>query len=81
MLSLTVREGDYITIGEDVVVQVLKAGDTFRIAINAPRSMAIERAKVYEQTRDVPECIRRVQRKAPLPASAQKRQGTPIRDA
>mgnify|MGYP002508580055 CR=1 FL=1 len=32
MLALTVREGDYVTIGEDIVVQVLKTGDVFRIA-------------------------------------------------
>ncbi len=63
MLSLTVREGDYVTIGDEVVVQVLKAGDTFRLAIDAPRSMQIERAKVYELKNDAPECIRRVQQK------------------
>ena len=33
MLALTVREGDYVTIGDDIVVQVLKTGDVFRIAI------------------------------------------------
>ena len=30
MLALTVREGEYVTIGNDIVVQVLKTGDTFR---------------------------------------------------
>ena len=49
MLALTVREGDYVTIGDDVVVQVLKTGDVFRIAIDAPRSMAIQRGKVHEE--------------------------------
>ena len=39
MLALTVREGDYVTIGDDIVVQVLKTGDVFRIAIEAPKSM------------------------------------------
>ena len=66
MLALTVRAGDYVTIGENVVIQVLKVGETCRVAIEAPREMAIERAKVHEQTGEVPECIRRVRQKAPL---------------
>ena len=65
MLALTVREGDYVTIGDNIVVQVLKTGDVFRIAIDAPRSMDIQRAKVREAEGDVPECIRRVRRQAP----------------
>ncbi len=60
MLALSVREGDYVTIGDDIVVQVLKAGSVFRLAIDAPRSMAIERAKVRESSTPPPECIRRV---------------------
>lgn len=60
MLSLTIREGEYVTIGPDIVVQVLKAGDVFRIAIDAPRELSIERAKVRERVGEAPECIRRV---------------------
>ena len=60
MLALTVREGDYVTIGDDVVVQVLKTGDVFRIAIEAPKSMDIRRAKVQEAMGEVPACIQRV---------------------
>ena len=74
MLALTVREGDYVTIGDDIVVQVLKTGDVFRIAIEAPKSMDIRRAKVQEAPKsmdirrakvqeamgEVPACIRRV---------------------
>lgn len=63
MLSLTVRSGDYITIGDNVVIQVLRAGDVFRVAIDAPKEMPIERAKVHEQTAETPECIRRVREK------------------
>ena len=47
-------------IPDDVVVQVLKTGDVFRIAIEAPKSMDIRRAKVQEAMGEVPECIRRV---------------------
>jgi len=72
MLALTVREGDYVTIGEDVVVQVLKAGDVFRIAIDAPKSMDIRRAKVQEAVGDVPECIKRVREKNAPKGSGQR---------
>ena len=65
MLALTVREGDYVTIGEDIVVQVLKTGDVFRIAIDAPCSMNIQRAKVHEAEAGVPVCIQKVRRQAP----------------
>ena len=58
MLALTVREGDYVTIGEDIVVQV-------RSAIDAPRSMNIQRAKVHEAEAGVPVCIQKVRRQAP----------------
>ena len=65
MLALTVREGDYVTIGDDVVVQVLKTGDVFRIAIDAPRSMAIQRGKVHEElTGTVPDAIQKVRSRA-----------------
>lgn len=63
MLALTVRAGDYITIGDDVVIQILKVGDLCRVAIDAPREMAIERAKVREQKADAPECIQRIRQK------------------
>ena len=62
MLALTVREGDYVTIGEDIVVQVLKTGEVFRIAIEAPRELEIRRAKVQEAVGDVPACIREKRR-------------------
>lgn len=73
MLALTVREGDYVTIGNDIVVQVLKTGDTFRIAIEAPRSLKIERGKVHEMNGDIPECIQRV-RQQPPPKKVLKQQ-------
>ena len=63
MLALTVRAGDYITIGPDVVIQILKVGDLCRVAIDAPREMAIERAKVREQNADAPECIKKLREK------------------
>ena len=66
MLALTVKEGDYVTIGEDVVVQVLKTGDVFRIAIDAPKSMDIRRSKVQEAMGEVPRCIQEVRQRSAL---------------
>ncbi len=38
MLVLGVRSGEYITIGQDIVIQVVKAGEVTRLAVQAPRS-------------------------------------------
>ncbi len=67
MLALTVRAGDYITIGDDIVIQVLKVGDLCRVAIDAPRELVIEREKVHESVAGTPECIRRVRKREPQP--------------
>ncbi|NCE63981.1 carbon storage regulator [Pseudoflavonifractor sp. 524-17] len=64
MLALTVREGDYITIGDDIVVQVVKTGELFRLAIDAPRSLDIRRGKVHEaRTGSVPAAIQKLRNK------------------
>ena len=36
MLVLGVRSGEYITIGQDIVIQVVKAGEVTRLAVQAP---------------------------------------------
>ena len=63
MLALTVRACDHITIGDDEVIQMLKVGDVCRVAIDAPREMAIERAKVRKQNAETPKCIKRLREK------------------
>ena len=40
MLVLGVRSGEYITIGQDIVIQVVKAGEVTRLAGQAPREKA-----------------------------------------
>lgn len=50
MLALTVKTGDYATIGPDIVIQVLTAGEMFRTAIDAPRETRIARARVHALT-------------------------------
>ncbi len=51
MLSMQMKSGDYVTIGENVVVQVFKeSGPQFRISIKAPREVPIVRGKVLERS-------------------------------
>ena len=50
MLSLQMKSGDYVTIGDRVVVQVFKeSGPQFRISIKAPKEVSIVRGKVLER--------------------------------
>lgn len=50
MLILTRREGESIIMGNDVIVTVSEVrGNQVRLGIQAPRSLQIHRAEVYEQ--------------------------------
>lgn len=50
MLILTRREGEAIVMGNDVVITVSEVrGNQVRLGIEAPRSLQIHRAEVYEQ--------------------------------
>ena len=56
MLSLQLHSGDYLTIGENVVVQVFSlSGGFVRVAVKAPREVPILRSKVLERTEARPE--------------------------
>lgn len=59
MLSLQLKTGDYMTIGEDVVVQLDHiSGDCCKLMIQAPRDMTILRGEVLERTGgERPECV------------------------
>jgi len=47
---MQMKSGDYVTIGENVVVQIFKeSGPQFRISIKAPREIPIVRGKVLER--------------------------------
>lgn len=51
MLKLSLAEGEYLTIGEDVVVQVYHTeGGRAYLAIDAPRSLAVVRGAVLERS-------------------------------
>lgn len=50
MLSLQLRSGEYLTIGDDVAVQVFKQnGSAFRVEVKAPREVPILRGAVRER--------------------------------
>ena len=58
MLVLGVRSGEYITIGQDIVIQVVKAGEVTRLAVQAPRECPVVRGKLVESSGGAPDCIR-----------------------
>lgn len=65
MLSVQLKSGEYLTIGDDIVVQVFQAGSSFRVAVQAPRELPIVRGEVYERTGTRPDCIHERAPKSP----------------
>jgi len=59
MLSLGLRQGEYLTIGENVVVQLDRiAGDRCKLVIQAPRQIPVVRGTVLEREGgERPECV------------------------
>ena len=50
MLSLQLKSGDYLTIGDDIAVQVFKQnGPAFRVEVKAPREIPVLRGSVLER--------------------------------
>ena len=57
MLSLQLRDGEYITIGKDIVIQVF-TGTTTQMLVQAPRDMTILRGEVLERNGEArPACL------------------------
>ena len=48
MLTLGRKPGEYIVIGEDIIVKVVKVNDGLRLAIDAPKDIPIVRGELYE---------------------------------
>ena len=55
MLSLQLKDGEYITIGDDIVVQIFRDGPVNRVSVQAPRELTILRGEVQERSGDRPE--------------------------
>jgi carbon storage regulator len=50
MLVLSRKAGESIVIGNDVVITILEVrGGQIRVGVDAPRSLAVHRAEIYEQ--------------------------------
>lgn len=60
MLSLGRTPGQYIVIGDNIVVSVVSVDGDLRLAIDAPKDVPIVRGEVYEQTRSAPLCVKRM---------------------
>lgn len=58
MLSLGRNPGEYLVIGDTIVVQVVSIDGQLRLSIDAPRDMPILRGEIYEQDHLPPKCIR-----------------------
>jgi len=57
MLSLHLKDGEYLTIGEDIVIQIF-ANSTVRVSVKAPKDMTILRGEVWERNgEERPECL------------------------
>ena len=52
MLVLGMKPGEYVMIGEDIKIRVIKSnfGD-YRLAIDAPKNLIISRGDLYEKTK------------------------------
>ena len=71
MLSLHLKSGEYLTIGESIAVQVFQqSGGSIRVAVQAPREVPILRGEILEKTGQKPEGLLKKRPKSP---SDQKR--------
>lgn len=59
MLSLTLNQGDYLTIGSDIIVQLDRiAGDRCKLVVSAPREIPIMRGELLERAGEKrPDCV------------------------
>ena len=68
MLSLQLKDGEYLTIGEDIVIRVF-TNATIRLSVEAPKDMVILRGEVRERGGgERPPCLQ-----FPQPAKTKRR--------
>ena len=51
MLSLQLKSGEYLTIGDDIVVQVFEQGGTIRVAVKVAPGIVVLRGPRNESAR------------------------------
>lgn len=49
MLTLGRKEDEYIMIGDDIMIKLVKGEGTIRIGIEAPKDLPIVRGELYEE--------------------------------
>ena len=57
MLMLGRNPEEYVVIGDSIVIKVVSADGSLKLAIDAPKEMTILRGEVYERTHKPPKCI------------------------
>jgi len=66
MLSLRLKSGEYLTIGDNIAVQVFRQkGDSVEVAVKAPREIPVLRGELLERTNERPEGLRKGDYKRP----------------
>ena len=56
MLSLMLKSGEYLTIGENIVVQITeKSGGGFQVSVQAPREIPIVRGELLDRAGQRPD--------------------------
>lgn len=78
MLSLTLNQGNYMTIGDSIIVQLGRiSGDRCKLIVHAPREVPILRGEVLERSGgERPNCVRDADywRKTEIPWNRSKEQ-------
>ena len=78
MLSLTLNQGNYLTIGDDIIVQLGRiSGDRCKLLVHAPREVPVLRGEVLERTGvERPDCVLNADywRKTEIPWNRSKEQ-------
>lgn len=59
MLVLGIKPGDYIVVGDNIVIQAIEFDNQIRMGIDAPKDVTIMRGAVYEENNPPPKCIQR----------------------
>lgn len=71
MLTLRLKPGEYLVIGEDIAVQVFeKKRNYLEVAVEAPREVPVLRGEIYEQQNARPSFLRERRTQTPSERNA-----------
>lgn len=74
MLTLRLKSGEYLTIGDDIAIQVFRqAGDSVEVAVKAPREIPVLRGGVLERSGKRPVGLRDSTKRPGAPVKGGKR--------